>query len=154
MDARFNRKELIGRILKIAACRGRIEVSCMDAVEFMREQSNDFCEKDLIYVDPPYFEKGRLLYYDAHEPGDHIAVAQFMSEITGPRWVVSYDDVVTIRNLYKFAPQLGYMLGYSARRHLQGREVMFFSTDMVVPELMPPLRQASGIGALTPVSAV
>ena len=65
MDARFNREDLISRILKIADCRGRIQVSCMDAVEFLREQSGDFSEKDLIYVDPPYFEKGRLLYYDA-----------------------------------------------------------------------------------------
>ena len=152
MDARFNREALISRILKIADCRGRIEVSCMDAVEFLRECSRGFCEKDLIYVDPPYFEKGRLLYYDAYEPEDHAAVAQLLSEIKGPRWVVSYDDVDAIRKLYKFAPQLGYTLGYSARRRIQGREVMFFNKGMVVPELVPPLRQASGIGGVIPVS--
>ena len=154
MDVRFNREGLINRILKIADCRGRIEVSCMDAVEFLRDRSSGFCEKDLIYADPPYFEKGRLLYYDAYEPEDHMALAQLLSEIEGPRWVVSYDNIDTIRSLYKFAPQLGYMLGYSARRHMQGREVMFFSTDMVVPELVPPLRQTSGYGVVTPVQAV
>ena len=58
MDARFNRENLVRRITKIADCRGRIEVSCADAVEFLREKSGGLEAKDLIYVDPPYFEKG------------------------------------------------------------------------------------------------
>ena len=58
MDARFNREDLVRRITKIADCRERIEVSRADAVEFIREKSGGFGEKDLIYFDPPYFEKG------------------------------------------------------------------------------------------------
>ena len=65
MDARFNREDLIHRITKIADCAGRIEVTRADAVKFLREKSYGFGEKDLIYVDPPYFEKGRMLYYGA-----------------------------------------------------------------------------------------
>ena len=154
MDARFNREDLVNRIMKIADCRERIEVSCMDAVKFLRKQSAGFSGKDLIYVDPPYFEKGRLLYYDAYEPQDHVAVANLLSEMEGPKWVVSYDDVDAIRSLYKFAPQLRYMLRYSARRRVQGQEVMFFSTGMVVPELAPPLKQASGTSAVIPARGV
>ena len=51
-------------------------------------------------------------------------MAQLFSEMERPRWVVSYDDVDTIRSLYEFAPQLGYMLRYSARRRMLGREVL------------------------------
>ena len=153
MDARFNREDLVRRITKIADCRGRIEVTCADAVEFVREKSGGFGEKDLIYIDPPYFEKGRLLYYDAYGPDDHAAVAQLLSELEGPRWVVSYDDVEAIRRLYAFTPSLQYTIGYSARNRTRGREVMFFSKGMAIPELLPPLRAASGVSAGTCAAA-
>ena len=142
MDARFNREELIRRITKIADCRARIEVSRKDGVEFLRERSDGFSEKDLIYIDPPYFKKGRMLYYDAYGPEDHAAVAEVLSGLDEPRWVVSYDDVETIRRLYEFAPRLDYTIGYSARRRTRGREVMFFSNGMVIPDLVAPMREA------------
>ena len=142
MDARFNREDLIHRIRKIAECAGRIEVTCADAVEFLRGKSGDFGEKDLIYLDPPYFAKGRMLYYDAYKPDDHAAVAQLLADLEEPRWVVSYDDVETIRSLYSFARRLEYTIGYSARSRTRGREVMFFNKGMEVPELMPPMREA------------
>ena len=141
IDARFNREDLIRRITKIADCRGRIEVSCTDAVEFLRERSDGFGEKDLIYVDPPYFEKGRMLYYDAYGPDDHAAVAELLSGLEGPRWVVSYDDVEAIRRLYEFAPRVDYTIRYSARRRTRGREVMFFSNGMAIPDLVAPMRE-------------
>ena len=146
IDARFNREELIRRITKIADCRARIEVSRKDGVEFLRERSGGFSETDLIYVDPPYYEKGRMLYYDAYGPEDHAAVAGALSELDRPSWVVSYDDVEAIRELYSFAPRLEYTIRYSARRRTHGREVMFFSNGMVIPELVAPIREARSEG--------
>lgn len=142
MDARFNREDLIRRITKIADCRARIEVSREDGVEFLRKRSGDFGERDLIYLDPPYFEKGRMLYYDAYGPEDHAAVAEVLSELEGPSWVVSYDDVEPIRDLYEFVPGLNYTIEYSARRRTRGREAMFFSSGMVIPDLVAPMREA------------
>ena len=153
MDARFNREDLIRRITKIADCAGRIEVTRADAVEFLGEKSYGFGKKDLIYVDPPYFEKGRMLYYDAYGPDDHAAVAELLAELKGPRWLVSYDDVDAIRSLYAFAPRLHYTIGYSARSRTRGREVMFFSEGLAVPELVPPLREAGGADHDTRVPA-
>ena len=141
INARFNRDNLIHRIRKIAACAGRIEVSCADAVEFLSGQYGEFGKKDLIYLDPPFFEKGRMLYYDAYEPNDHAAVAELLVDVEGPRWVVSYDDVEAIRDLYLFAPCLPYTIGYSARNRRQGREVMFFSADLTIPSIVPPMRE-------------
>ena len=142
MDARFNREDLVRRITKIAECAGRIEVSCKDAIMFLRERWNSFGKKDLIYVDPPYFEKGRMLYYDAYGPDDHADVAKLLAELSGASWVVSYDDVDEIRRLYESAPRLEYSIGYSARRRARGREIMFFSKGMVIPELVAPMRVA------------
>ena len=142
MDARFNRKDLIHRITKIADCAGRVEVTCADAVDLLIEKLGGLGERDLIYLDPPYFEKGRMLYYDAYGPDDHAKVADLLAEVKGLRWVVSYDNVEAIRSLYSFAPRLEYRVGYSARDRRQGREVMFFSEGLTVPDLLPPLRSA------------
>ena len=146
MDARFNREDLIRRIAKIAECADRIEVNCKDAIVFLRERWNSFGKKDLIYVDPPYFEKGRMLYYDSYGPDDHADVAALLAELSGVSWVVSYDDVDEIRRLYEPAPRLGYSIGYSARRRSRGREIMFFSKGMAIPELVPPMRVAQPAG--------
>ena len=134
MSARFNRDDLVRRIIKIADCRGRIEVSRQDAVQFLTERRDRFGTKDLIYVDPPYFNKGRMLYYDAYDPEDHVSLAEILSQFDGTRWVVSYDNVKQIRKLYEFAPlQREYSIRYSAKEHSHGSEVMYFSRGMVVP---------------------
>ena len=153
MDARFNRQDLVRRITKIADCSARIEVCCKDAVQFLRERSDSFGQKDLIYLDPPYFEKGRMLYYDAYGPDDHLAVSQLLSKLNGPKWVVSYDDVEAIRRLYEFASCLQYTIAYSARRRTRGCEVMFFRKNMAVPDLTSPMREATEPYARSPTTA-
>ena len=148
MDARFNREDLVRRVAKIADCRARIEVTCADAVDFVRERSDSFGEKDLIYVDPPYFEKGRFLYHDAYRPNDHAKVAKCLAELERAKWVVSYDDVEEIHSLYPHAAWLQYTIGYSARRIARGREVMFFSAGLTVPDVLWPLEEVErGVGA-------
>ena len=139
IDARFNRKDLIHRINKIASLRSRVELTQLDAVEFIRENASRFRSKTLIYVDPPYFEKGRFLYYDAYRSADHATVSRAIQEFDGLNWIVSYDDVLPIHQLYSRSPWLQYTLNYSARSVMRGREVMFFSPDLVIPEVQWPL---------------
>ena len=71
IDARYNKSDLIRRIRKIAYLRARIELTQLDAVEFLRTKLTDWNSKILIYMDPPYFEKGWLLYHDAYQVDDH-----------------------------------------------------------------------------------
>jgi DNA adenine methylase len=71
IDARYNKSDLIRRIRKIAYLRARIELTQLDAVEFLRTKLTDWNSKILIYMDPPYFEKGWLLYLDAYQVDDH-----------------------------------------------------------------------------------
>ena len=142
LDARFNRTDLICRIRKIAQHAGRIEISCKDAVAFLRERWKSLDKLDMIYLDPPYFEKGRMLYYDAYEPNDHADVAKLLSELKETRWVVSYDDVEEIRRLYSRSTCVKYLIRYSAKRRYRGREIMFFSKGMEIPELLAPMHTA------------
>lgn len=141
INARFNKSDLISRIEKIASLRSRIEVTNLDAVEFININASKFSNKTLLYIDPPYFEKGRFLYHDAYREDDHAAVAESVKAMKGMNWVVSYDDVRPIHDLYASSPWLQYTLNYSARNATRGREVMFFSKNLLVPDVPMPLHE-------------
>lgn len=141
MDARFNKPDLISRIKKIASLKERIEVTNLDAVKFIEANAKRFSNKALLYIDPPYFEKGRFLYHDAYRADDHAAVAESVNALNGLNWVVSYDDVRPIHDLYADSPWLQYTLNYSARNITRGREVMFFSKNLIVPVMPVPLQE-------------
>ena len=141
IDARFNKPDLISRIKKIASLRSRIELTNLDAVKFTEMNAKRFKYKTLLYIDPPYFEKGRFLYHDAYRAEDHAAVAKSVVKLEGLNWVVSYDDVRPIHDLYAASPWLQYTLNYSARNITRGREVMFFSRNLIVPKVPAPFNE-------------
>lgn len=134
IDARFNRHALVNKIEKIAAHASRIEVTNLDATDFISRNSERFKTKTLLYIDPPYFDKGRFLYYDAYEPSDHVDVANTVNVLWGIHWIISYDDVAPIHDLYSNSAWVQYQLHYSARDAKQGREIMFFSPGLRVSE--------------------
>jgi DNA adenine methylase len=141
IDARFNAKELVHRIQAIARMGDRIRLTRQDALRFLRTGVSRWPEKTLIYLDPPYYAKGRDLYYDFYEQEDHASVANFVSStISRQRWIVSYDNVEPIRDLYRGARHMVYDIGYSARKASQGSEVMFFCDGLKVPPLIGPVR--------------
>jgi DNA adenine methylase len=140
LDARFNRDELISRIGAIAKLKTRIRLTSMDAVSFLDAGSVAWPQKTLIYLDPPYYAKGRDLYYDYYQHDDHVRVERYVAEKMKLRnWIVSYDNVPTIRSLYKSYQQIVYRIGYSARESRQGSEAMFFSETLNMPSLVGPL---------------
>jgi DNA adenine methylase len=137
IDARYNARELAYRIESIARMGNRIRLTRKDAISFLKAGVTKWPEKTLIYLDPPYFVKGRDLYYDFYEPDDHKSVASFVrSKIKQQQWIVSYDNEPTIRKLYAGLPHIVYDIGYSARSSRQGSEAMFFSPQLKVPTLV------------------
>lgn len=141
IDARYNAKELVRRIEAISKLRDRIKLTRQDALKFLKRGALKWPKETLIYLDPPYYIKGRDLYYDFYEHEDHEKVAEFMNgDIDRQRWIVSYDNVPAIRKLYKGARHVVYDIGYSARSASRGSEVMFFSDDLKVPPLTGPIK--------------
>lgn len=151
IDARYNKTDLIRRIKRIAAARRRIELTNLDAVKFVRSKSTDWPTKTLVYLDPPYYEKGSQLYYDYYGDKDHLEVAQAVRSMQNVRWLVSYDDVLPIQEMYSGAPTLQYTIGYSARNVLRGREAMFFSDGLIVPEVEGSMVELHRAGAGEPL---
>ena len=137
IDARYNAHELAYRIESIARMKGRIHLTRQDALRFLKSGVIRWPEKTLIYLDPPYYVKGRDLYYDFYKPQDHAHVADFvMTSIKQQRWIVSYDNAPAIRELYKGSPHIVYDIGYSARSSRLGSEVMFFGDGLKVPSIV------------------
>ena len=135
MDARFNRAELVSRIERIAQLRRRVTLTNMDATALLETYKPAWSPKTLVYLDPPYFAKGPELYYNFYKSDDHAGVATAVRQLKGVPWIVSYDDVTAIHDLYSSESWLQYQIGYSARRCIQGREAMFFSAGLKIPQV-------------------
>lgn len=135
LDARYSKDDLIDRIQRIASCRRRISLTNLDAVEFILTYAPAWPDKTLVYLDPPYFQKGRDLYYDFYKVDDHAGVAGAIRSIPNGNWIVSYDDTGPIHTLYDGAGWLQYTIGYSARSRHRGCEAMFFSDDLHIPNV-------------------
>ena len=140
IDARYNGKELVNRIEAIAKIRNRIRLTRYDAFKFLTQGLKKWPTETLIYLDPPYYVKGRDLYYDFYEHADHERVAQLITSVRKQRWIVSYDNVPQIRALYEGARHIVYDIGYSARSASQGSEVMFFCNSLSAPPLIGPIK--------------
>ena len=132
MDARFNKKELITRIAKISNFADRISVYNLDALNFINTKLPDITENSLIYIDPPYYNKGQRLYDNFYEHSDHEKLAKSISKLKR-NWLVTYDDTQEINGLFKGYRKCKYRLNYSASAATEGNEVMFFSNRILVP---------------------
>lgn len=139
LDARFNSKELIGRIQTIATYSNRIRLFNQDAEHFLSAITPDLPPKTLIYLDPPYFRHGHGLYENRYTPGDHARLARLVKNRLPGKWIISYDDHPEIRNEYRGCKRLAYTLPYTAARRYQGSEVMFFGPDLAIPSVVSPL---------------
>jgi DNA adenine methylase len=138
INARFNKSELIERILRIASYSDRINVYELDAIDFIMKTSKKIKDKGLIYLDPPYFRKGHYLYMNYYKPNDHALVADKVQGLSTP-WVVSYDDAKPISKLYRGFRKVSYSLNYSASKREHGSEVMFFSDGLDLPRRKSPV---------------
>lgn len=133
LDARFRKDMIAARLRAISEHAQDISVHCEDALQLLKRCSKFLPRKSLIYLDPPYYVKGKHLYRNFYKHDDHVAVATTLQKKTFTRpWVVSYDDVEPIRDMYQHSASLSYGLNYTAQRRYVGNEVMFFSNRLNV----------------------
>ena len=134
LDARFNKRDLISRIQKIADYSDRISITKLDAIDFLTNNLPSLPEKTFVYIDPPYYIKGEGLYENHYKHDDHERVSKAISSIQDKKWLVSYDNVPEILKFYNEFEQKTYGLKYSAQSKYTGSEVMIYSPELVIPE--------------------
>ena len=130
LEARFNRKGLADRIKLIGLRREDISVYNRDVLSFMRNQLSKCGREAFVYYDPPYYQKGRVLYKNYFTHKLHQSLKNAVLADKCHPWVVSYDDVEDIRKIYCHVPCRSFALNYSLANKGKGREVMFFSNGL------------------------
>lgn len=139
LGARFNKPVLIERIQRVARQADRICLYNMDAGLMLRSVVRALPVRTLVYLDPPYYNKGQRLYANYYGPADHSALAQEVLRLR-QRWVISYDDSPEVRRIYSGHTKRRYGVPYSAASRYSGAEVMIFSPDLVTPRIAEPAR--------------
>lgn len=137
MDARYNRDVIANRINRIAKYKSRIQICNKDSLEFMADIKDEIStfKSSFIYLDPPYYQKGQKLYLNAYKPEDHEKVASFMAEkYADMNWIVSYDACLPIAKLYSGFRCTTQELNYSVTNHRKGRELVFYSQSLTLPD--------------------
>lgn len=145
MDCRFNRKELIKRIKAIARQKKRIHLYNLDALDLIKkiqEESQSKEQQSIFYFDPPYYLKGRSLYINYYKHEDHEEVSCAIRQIRNVHWIVSYDNAPEIKKIYKWVSakkQKEYSLLHTALSAREGKEILFFSKNLIVPQTANPV---------------
>lgn len=138
IDSRYNKEELIYRIKKIALYKDRIELHNCDAVYLIKKLKNILPDKSLFYLDPPYFLKGKELYLNYYNEDDHKKITNEINKLKKQKWIITYDDVQLIKQLYNSYRQVRYSLNYSVAKASKGKEVMIFSENMFIAKHLIP----------------
>jgi len=133
LDARFNRENLIKRILAISERKNDITVYNKDIKSFLTKYVQKYEGNTFIYFDPPYFEKGKQLYLNFFDKEDHIEIEKTIMKYAKCDWVISYDDVPEIIKIYKNRPIRKFDLTYSASKMRIASEVAVFKNLKMIP---------------------
>jgi DNA adenine methylase len=133
IDARFNKPALLERIRLIALNATRITVLRQDG----RSVIERYAKRDdtIIYADPPYFEKAGSLYLNSFSAEDHRTLADCLNSLAARRWLLTYDSVPQVAELYAALRREDFSLHYSAHRVMKATETMVFSDGLCVPWL-------------------
>ncbi len=132
IGARFNRESLLERCRKIGEYSDRIKVSGLDGIAFI----DSIDTKDtFLFIDPPYYHKGPLLYLNGLDEAYHKALAQKLKGLPNDAaWVLTYDDCPEIRALYRdWATVRPFTLRYTAYERKLGKEVLIAPRWMKLP---------------------
>lgn len=127
LDVRFDKEAIIAKIESIAEKRDRITIYNKDIISLLRNYIPHLGDHLFFYFDPPYYNKGQKLYKNFFTPQDHRHICEAITnEITSP-WIITYDDVDQIAEMYSSYEMRHFDLTYSAANKGTASELMIFS---------------------------
>ncbi len=133
MDVRFNREELISRVRNIAERKKDIKLYNKDINSFITHYVPVYEDNALIYFDPPYYKKGKQLYMNFFKHEDHIRIEETIKEKVTCDWIITYDDVPEIEDIYHDYVLYLYDLNYSISKKCKASELIIFKSGIEPP---------------------
>lgn len=101
IDARFNIDSLSKRICRIGKLREKIDLSCLDGLDFCKKLACDGrLNSTFLFIDPPYVHAGGRLYLNQMTLAKHDALAEWLLSGAAPHWILTYDDHPVVRENY------------------------------------------------------
>ena len=133
MDARFNRETLKKKVMEIAARRDNIEVTRLDAEEFIDDRMGN--SELFAYLDPPYVQKGPGLYRSSFDEEKHRSLARKVGGAKS-KWVVTYDADRLIDDIYGGYERGDLEISYTANMKTVGKEKIILGPGLAWPKCM------------------
>jgi len=113
VGCRYNAKELVKRVSDLhTSLSDKLSVYNVDFFDFLKYYSS--IEGVVLYLDPPYYEKGSSLYRHSMSHADHERLANMFRVCSCP-WVLSYDGAPEIRDFYSWADIIELPARYSIK---------------------------------------
>lgn len=129
IQVRFSKNTIISRLEKIKEFKRKILVKNLDGITLLRKLEKDK-KKYFIFLDPPYYQKGKSLYLNHYTDKDHKELLKHL-EKSSLKWIMTYDDVPYIQNLYDKFSKKKFTINHSAFKARKGKEVLIFSDNVI-----------------------
>jgi len=133
MNARFNKDNLIKRIIKISERKRDIHIYNKDVVSLIKNYLPIYEKNSFVYFDPPYFGKGKQLYLNFFTYKDHVRIMKMINELENCDWVITYDDAQEIADIYSGFILKRFDLSYSAAVKRKASEIIIFKEHRMIP---------------------
>lgn len=133
IDARFNKETLTKRIQEIIKKKSNIHIYNKDIRRFITSIIPKCGDNSFVYLDPPYYNKGQQLYKNFLTPEDHAQIANLIFNNIKCPWIVSYDNVEAIAQLYGDYCTKQFEVNYSAANTGKSSELMIFCENNLCP---------------------
>ena len=142
LDCRFNKERIIQNIKLIASMREKIKLYNMDAEKFIRLNISK-TKNSFTFFDPPYYAKGPGLYTNFYNHEDHVSLSRTIKKhLKGKNWILTYDVVPEIFQMYNEFRNEKYYLNYSVTKPSKGIEYIFYSDMLDLPQNTINLKKA------------
>jgi DNA adenine methylase len=128
IDARFNRDDLSERVRILSLYSQSMSVSCTDGKDIIKKHAGR--RNTFVYADPPYFLKSRGLYMNSFLPADHAELAMVLNARADRSWLLTYDNVPTVAELYPDRRRHEFGLYYSAHRARRAKEIVVLADSL------------------------
>lgn len=134
IDARFNKEALCERVKRIGLYSDQIHVTKQEAWKFLKKNFVKYPDNSYFYIDPPYYIKGQKLYEKFFIREDHERLAALLGAYEDKNWLLSYDDVDEINEIYRDKGRYRIGLNYSVAGARKASEIIIAACDTLVPK--------------------
>lgn len=130
LNCRFNKLQLMKQIREIESYKDKIEFYNLDILEFINNILPKKSENNFIFLDPPYYKKGPGLYVNFYKHEDHERLSKEIEEKIKQHWIVTYDNVEPIKEMYSKFRKREFDISYTLQVKTKAKEIMIFGNSL------------------------